>query len=316
MSQQPNDNEDLDAALRRMEREFGRRPPPENDGDPSPPARPGPGPAPGYGPDDPPPYGPPPYGPEPGYGAERPAPRMVSVPIPQASRPRATWVLLGAIVVMYLVSGFLSGSLFSPSLPALIFLGAKENSLIAAGELWRLVAATFLHGSLIHIFFNGYALYALGPENERIYGTLRFLAIYFVAGIGGSVASFLFSPAPSVGASGAIFGLMGSLGVFFYLNREVLGQAGRAMIQNIVAIGMINLLIGFASPGVIDNFGHLGGLVAGLIAGFALAPRLALDLGGYQPQVVRRFPPWGWAAVAALGAILVALAALLPGAAP
>lgn len=285
MSQQHDDNEDLESALRRMEQEFGQRPPSEGAEDPPPSARPGP-------------------------------PRMVSVPIRPVSRPRATWVILGAIGLMYVASCLLSGSLVQPSLDALIDLGAKENSLIAAGELWRLVAATFLHGNLIHIFFNGYALYALGPENERIYGTLRFLAIYFLAGIGGSVVSYLFSPAPSVGASGAIFGLMGSLGVFFFLNRQVLGQSGRAMVQNIVAIGMINLLIGFASPGVIDNFGHLGGLVAGLVAGFALAPRLALDLGGYQPQVVRRYPPWGWAVVAALAVCLVALAALLPGAGP
>jgi rhomboid protease GluP len=294
MSQQQDDNEDLETAMRRLEQEFGRRPPLEGSEDPPLPARPGP--APGLGPPAP--------------------PRMVSVPIRPVSRPRATWAILGAIGLMYVVSCLLSGSLVQPSLAALIALGAKENSLIAGGELWRLVAATFLHGNLIHIFFNGYALYALGPENERIYGTLRFLAIYFLAGVGGSVVSYLFSPAPSVGASGAIFGLMGSLGVFFFLNRQVLGQSGRAMVQNIVTIGMINLLIGFASPGVIDNFGHLGGLVAGLVAGFALAPRLALDLGGYQPQVVRRYPPWGWAAVAALGVCLVALAALLPGAAP
>lgn len=296
MSQKPEDNDELEAALRRMESEFGSRPPPGAAGEP-PPARPGPGPAPGYGPELPP-----------------PPPRQVAVRIQPASRPRATWVILAAIALIYLLSGLLSGSLFQPSLAALVLLGAKVNSLIADGQLWRLVTATFLHGNLVHIFFNGYALYALGPENERIYGTPRFLAVYFLAGVGGSVASYLFSPAPSVGASGAIFGLMGSLGLFYYLNRELLGQSGRAMIQNIVTIGLINLVIGFSSPGVIDNFGHLGGLIAGLIAAYALAPRLALDLGGYQPAVVRRYPPWGWGAAAALGLALVAMAALLPGA--
>lgn len=298
MSKQ-HDNDDLEGALQRMESEFGRRPPPEAAESQPPTTPPGPGPAPGYGPE---------------YAAAPPPPRQMPVRIQPASRPRATWVILVAIALMYLLSGLLSGSLFQPSLPALIVLGAKVNSLIAGGELWRLVTATFLHGSLVHIFFNGYALYALAPENERIYGTARFLAIYFLAGIGGSVVSYLFSPAPSVGASGAIFGLMGALGLFYYLNRELLGQSGRAMIQNIVAIGCINLLIGFSSPGVIDNFGHLGGLLAGLIAAFALAPRFALDLGGYQPTLIRRYPPWGWGAAAALGVFLVALAALLPGA--
>lgn len=240
-------------------------------------------------------------------GPPAPRPRMLS-------RPQATWALLVAIVLVYVLSCALSGSLFQPSLPALILLGAKVNSLIAAGELWRLVGAMFLHGNLVHIFFNGYALYALGPESERIYGTPRFLALYFLAGVGGSVVSYLFSPAPSVGASGAIFGLMGALGVFFYLNRRVLGEGGRMQVQSIVTIAVINLLIGFSSPGVIDNFGHLGGLVAGLIAGFALAPRISVERDIYPPLILRRFPAWGWAAAAALGAAILALAVLLPGA--
>ncbi len=305
MSKPPDENNDLDAALRRMESEFGPRRPSEGSEEPRPTARPGPGPAPGAGPN-----------PGPIYGEARPIPTQptpVLRPLP-LSQPRATWVLLVLIGVIYLISGILSGNLFQPSLPVLVLLGAKVNSLIADGELWRLVSATFLHGSLIHIFFNGYALYALGPESERIYGTRRFLALYFLAGIGGSVASYLFSPAPSVGASGAIFGLMGALGLFFYLNRQVLGAGARAQVQNIVAIGFINLLIGFSSPGIIDNFGHLGGLLAGLIVGFALAPRLGVDEQLYPPVVVRRFPSWGWSAAAALGVALVALAILVPGA--
>lgn len=299
MTQPPEDQNDLEAALRRLEDEFGRRPPPDGAVEPAPIARPGPGPAPGFGP------GLPPQAPPPQRARIRPA-----------ARPTATWVILAAIGLIYLLSGLLSGSLFQPRLAALVALGAKENGLIASGELWRLVAATFLHGNLVHIFFNGYALYALGPESERIYGTPRFLALYLLSGIGGSVVSYLFSPATSVGASGAIFGLMGALGLFFYLNRAVLGQAGRAQVQSIVAIGAINLLIGFSSPGVIDNFGHLGGLLAGLIAGFALAPRFAIDMAAFPPVAERRYPAWGWGAAAGLGVLLVALAALLPGAGP
>jgi rhomboid protease GluP len=300
MSQPPENQDDLDAALRRMESEFGRRPSAEGAEDPPPPARPGPGPAPGSG--APPPFGPPP-----------PAPPQ-GVRIRPASRPVATWILIGAIGVIYVLSCLLSGSLFQPDLQALVLLGAKVNPLIAQGELWRLVTATFLHGNLIHIFFNGYALYALGPESERIFGTPRFLAVYFLSGVGGSVGSYLFSPAPSVGASGAIFGLVGALGLFFYLNREALGQAARAQVQNIVAIGFINLLIGFASPGVIDNFGHLGGLALGLAAGFALAPRIIVDARSFPPAVARSYPRWGWAAAAALAVALFAVAALVPGA--
>lgn len=296
MSQQPEDRDDLEAAGRRLESEFGRRHPGEPADDQGATAQPRPQPA---------PDGAQPY---------QPRPQPMRVRIAPASRPRATFALLGVIGVVYLLSCLLSASLFNPSLGALVFLGAKENSLIAGGELWRLVSATFLHANLVHLFFNGYALYVLGPESERIYGTPRFLALYFLAGVGGSAASYLFSPVPSVGASGAIFGLMGGLGLFFYLNRELLGEAGRAQVQNIIAIGCINLLIGFASPGVIDNFGHLGGLAAGLVAALALAPRFAVDPQLYPPRAVRRFPPWGVGAALALGVALVALAALLPGA--
>jgi rhomboid protease GluP len=286
MSQSPDEDE---AAMRRMEREIGQqRKLDDHQGPPPSPIEPS---------------GPDPY-----------MPRAVRVPA--AARPLLSWLLLGAIIAIYLLSAWLSGNLFEPSLAALIVLGAKENSLIAGGELWRLLGATFLHGNLVHLFFNSYALFALGPDCERIYGRARFLAIYLLAGIGGSVASYLFSPAPSVGASGAIFGLMGALGLFFYLNREAFGVAGREQMQSIIAIGMINLFIGFSAPGRIDNFGHLGGLIAGLLAGLALAPRFAVERLATQIRVVRRFPAWGWGAAAALGLALVGLAALLPGAGP
>jgi rhomboid protease GluP len=81
-----------------------------------------------------------------------------------------------------------------------------------------------------------------------------------------------------------------------------------------VAIAVINLIIGFSSAGVIDNWGHLGGLIAGALAGVALAPRLRLDPRFYPPVLARSAPPWGWAAVAALFIGLIALAVLLPGA--
>ncbi|NTU78794.1 MAG: rhomboid family intramembrane serine protease [Chloroflexales bacterium] len=292
MSQPPDDNDELERALRRMEGEFGPRRPREGAEGPG---QPGPGPT---------------------YGDARPipTPRVRAQGLP-STRPRAVWAILWAIGLIYVVSCLLSGSLVQPDLPVLILLGAKENTLIAAGDYWRLISATFLHANLIHIFFNGYALFALGPESERIYGTGRFLALYFLAGLGGSVASYLFSPAPSVGASGAIFGLIGGLGIFYYLSRQALGEFGRAQTQSMAAIAMVNLIIGFASAGVIDNWGHLGGLLAGVVAGAALAPRLSVIPDLYPPVIARRFLPWGWAAVLALALILIALVVLLPGAA-
>lgn len=249
----------------------------------------------------------------PAYGAERPA---SPPPRPAMRRPqvRAVWAILAAIVVAYVLSCLLSGDLTQPRLGALILLGAKENRLIEMGQYWRLITATFLHANLVHIFFNGYALFALGPESERIYGTGRFLALYLIAGLGGSVASYLFSPAPSVGASGAIFGLIGGLGAFFFLSRQAFGEFARTQIQSMAAIALINLFIGFASPGVIDNWGHMGGLAAGALVGAALAPRFTRAPGLYPPTLVRRFSPWGWPAAAAVALALVAAAALLPGA--
>ncbi|NWF81724.1 MAG: rhomboid family intramembrane serine protease [Chloroflexi bacterium] len=242
-------------------------------------------------------------------GAQR-----IPVRVAWGTQPRAAYAILAAIAIIYLLSALLSGGLFQPSLLVLIVLGAKENSLIDAGQYWRLLTATLLHANLIHVFFNSFALYALGPESERIYGTARFLAVYLLAGIGGSVASYLLSPVPSVGASGAIFGLIGALGIFYYLNRATLGDFGRAQLQSMAAIAVINLIIGFSSPGVIDNWGHMGGLAVGTLTGLALAPRLAINLDRYPPVLVRSFPPWGWGAALATFAALAALALLLPGA--
>lgn len=298
MTQPPDEHNDLEQALRRMEVEFGPRRPREEEDDALPPQAPGPGPRPT---------------PPPARAGFIAAPRPPA-PGARRSRPRAVWAILWAIIAMYVLSCLLSGSLTQPSLGALILLGAKENSLIAAGQHWRLLTATFLHANLIHIFFNGYALFALGPESERLYGTGRFLGLYFIAGLGGSVASYLFSPAPAVGASGAIFGLIGGLGIFFFLSRRALGEFGRAQVQSMAAVALINLIIGFASPGVIDNWGHLGGLVTGVAVGAALAPRLTVDPFLFPPVLVRRVPPGGWVVAVVLALALIATAVLLPGA--
>lgn len=242
--------------------------------------------------------------------AEQPPPP----PRRQGPRPIATYSLIGAIVVIYLISILLSNGLFQPDFLVLVIMGAKVNQLIDLGQYWRLLTATFLHANLVHIFFNSFALYALGPEAERIYGLRRFLTLYFLAGLGGSVASYLFSPNPSVGASGAVFGLIGGLGIFFYFNRTVLGEFGRAQVQSMVAIAAINLLIGFSLPGAIDNWGHVGGLLTGLIAGTALAPRIVVDTLFFPPVVRRSYPAWGWSTAIALGIALLGLAVGLPGA--
>ena len=124
------------------------------------------------------------------------------------------------------------------------------------GQWWRLLTAAFLHGSLLHIAFNMYVLFALGPTLERVLGHVRFVVLYLVAVLGGSVASYCFSDprTVSVGASGAIFGLMGALIV-----------AGRRLswdIKQVVILLAVNVVIGFLSPGT-DWRAHLGGLAVG-----------------------------------------------------
>lgn len=298
MTQPPNDNRDsndLDGLVQRMRDEFGPRRPPEE--------------SPSSDPRLPPPSFPSPERPEVISGEASPIPPQgqVRVRLP-STQPLLVWVLLGLNVAIYGLSCLLSQNLVNPSSAVLRVLGWKQNDLIQGGEYWRLLSATFLHGNLVHIFFNGYSLYALGPESERIYGSQRFLVLYLLSGLAGSVASYALTSGASVGASGAIFGLIGSLAVFYYINRQTLGEAGRAQLQSMGAVIMINLFIGFSARGVIDNFAHLGGLAGGVLVGLALAPRFSVDRRLYPPVLVRSFPTWGWAAA---GGLLIGLAALV-----
>lgn len=147
------------------------------------------------------------------------SPQHVRLALP-LSRPRVVYALLAVNVIMYGLTMLIAGGLRLPYedavgnqyinqlTAALSILGAKENGLINAGQWWRLLTPMVLHGSLTHLLFNSWALYTLGTEAERIYGTPRFTAVYGLAGLAGSIASYVFNPdALSVGASGAIFGL-------------------------------------------------------------------------------------------------------------
>lgn len=150
-------------------------------------------------------------------------------------------------------------------------LGVKDNAAIMAGELWRFVTPMFLHASLVHVAVNGYSLFIIGPQVERTYGHLRFAAIYLLSGIAGVIASFAFSPYQSLGASGAIFGLVGALLPLLYRNRRIFQNTQR-QIMSLVRVIAINLLIGFLP--LIDGWAHGGGLVAGLALGWFATPLL------------------------------------------
>ena len=204
---------------------------------------------------------------------ETPLPQTRHVPLPLA-QPRVTYVLLAINVLVFLAMTLAGGS-ENPNV--LIRFGAKVNPLIADGQVWRLLTSMFLHIGWVHLFFNGYAMYIFGIQVERLYGSSRFLAIYLLAGLYGSLLSFAFGPGLSAGASGAIFGLLGAMVAFFRRHRETFGAWGRQQLLNLLVVAGINLALSVAVPGI-DILGHLGGLVSGAVLGWLLAPQ-------YQPHV-------------------------------
>lgn len=235
-----------------------------------------------------------------------PSPPTMQVRIPQTS-PLWTYILLAINVVAFLAS-LLIGHEF------VLGVGAKLNSAIVNGEIWRLLTAMFLHVDLLHIAFNGYALFIFGPQVERTYGRTRFLILYLLSGLAGSALSFLMHPAPSVGASGAIFGLIGVLGAYLYRYRDRL-TTGRSRLMNLIGVILYNLLYGFLIP-FVDNWGHIGGLLAGLVLGWTLAPRYEIvDTSPFEPpRLVDRSSAsaWLWGIVGvSLGIALVVWGGLL-----
>ena len=154
--------------------------------------------------------------------APPPGPRRVAVRMP-VDAPRLTYALLAIIVLI----GLYTFSLSADDQNQFFTDWAKINVLIQDGEYYRLFTSMFLHLNVTHLLFNGYALYVLGRDVEGLFGTARFAVIYFLGGLSGSLASFVFTNAPSVGASGAIFAIFGALMVYFYQHRDLHGAAGR-----------------------------------------------------------------------------------------
>lgn len=168
----------------------------------------------------------------------------------------------------------------------LFYLGAKVNPFIMKGQLWRLITPAVLHASLIHIGFNMYALYSLGPSLERIFGDWAFIALYLLGAIWGNTLSFFLSPNPSLGASTAIFGLIAAQGVYIYKNRLMLGQAARPLLMNILMVVLVNLILGL-SPGI-DNWAHIGGLLGGLFFAWFTAPSFGITENLFGQRVIVR----------------------------
>jgi len=189
-----------------------------------------------------------------------PAPQAVRVPMPQ-SAPYVTYSIIGVTAFIFILQ-LATQTLARVDIPAVFFI--KSNELIRAGQIWRLFTPALLHASLLHIGFNMYALLSFGTGLERHFGHGRFLLLYVLGAFAGNVASFLFTSGNSLGASTAIFGLLSAEGVFLYQNRKLFAGQFRNAIGNIIFIAAINLFIIGSLPGI-DNWGHIGGLLGGLI---------------------------------------------------
>ena len=182
--------------------------------------------------------------------------------------PIITYGIILICVVLYLLTGIASGNFVDISITALIKYGGNVGYYTKGGEYFRLLMCIFLHGGIIHIACNMYSLYVVGPQVESFYGKLKFLFIYIFSGISGSILSLAFSSdnVVSIGASGAIFGLLGAILYFGYHYRVYLGNVLKSQIVPII---ILNLGIGFMVSGI-DNFAHIGGLIGGVFAAMAM----------------------------------------------
>jgi rhomboid protease GluP len=222
-------------------------------------------------------------------------------------RPWVSYTLLGVTVSVFALQ-LLTETLLGVDLPRLV--GIKSNELIAQGQLWRLLTPMLLHGSLLHIVFNMYALSVIGPGLEAAFGHGRFLALYLLGGFAGNVVSMTFTLQPSLGSSTAIFGLLAAQGVYIYQNRQLFGGAARRALINLLTIAGINFFIGL-SPGI-DNWGHLGGFLGGGLFTWLAGP--LLEVQGVYPDLAladRRGQPALLRAALLVAGIFALLAALV-----
>lgn len=161
--------------------------------------------------------------------------------------------------------------------PTITRWGMKLSDRILRGEeLYRTVTPIFLHGGIFHLFTNMMSLQRVGNDVEKLFGPGRYLATYMAAGVAGNIVSAMQSPNPSLGASGAVFGVVGAYFVFLNRNEWLLGASGEAMTTSIGQTMASNLLLGFFMP-QIDQWAHLGGLIGGGFMAYAFGPRLYLS---------------------------------------
>lgn len=176
-----------------------------------------------------------------------------------------TMSIIGINIILYIITVIMSKNIFDINAYVLLYMGGNYGALVSHGQVWRLLTCAFLHGGIIHIFCNMYALYVIGPQVEILFGRVKYIMIYLFSAIGGSLLSYKFSPSSlSIGASGAIFGLFGAMVVFVLKYKD---RIPKKVLNNLFGVIILNLLIGFNLQGI-DNFAHIGGLLVGALVAF------------------------------------------------
>ncbi|AVK62902.1 rhomboid family intramembrane serine protease [Lactobacillus sp. CBA3606] len=211
------------------------------------------------------------------------------------TQPAMTQIILGVTVGVFLIEWLLGGS---TNAAILYLMGAKNNQAIIAGQWWRFVTPIFLHMGLTHIVLNGVVIYFMGMQIEALFGRWRLLAIYLLGGISGNVMSFGLSANQSVGASTAIFALLGAflmVGESFWENPMIRQLTGQFLLFTVM-----NLVFDLFSTGI-DIWGHVGGLIGGFLIAYVIGvpkmgkiPNLKRILAGLTLIVA-------WAAMIKLG---------------
>lgn len=186
-------------------------------------------------------------------------------------RGRYATALLVDINLIVFIAMVLSGvSFISPRSPDLVAWGANTTAHTAAGEWWRIVTCLFIHGGFMHLLMNLFGLVIAGILLETMLGSVRYALVYFASGIAASLSSLCWhDQVVSVGASGAVFGLLGALGGILLLQRRSEFDASRGLLMFVALYAGLNLVLGFILPGI-DNAAHIGGLLCGLVLGPAL----------------------------------------------
>jgi len=176
-------------------------------------------------------------------------------------KPIITYIIISLCILLF-GAMYMFGNGSEDKLTLLAF-GANLDLLVESGQIYRLFTCIFLHIGIFHLVCNMYSLYVIGKEVESLYGKLKFLIIYILSGICGSILSLAFNANTiSAGASGAIFGLLGAMLYFGYYYRTYLGASIKSSVLPVI---ILNLIIGFLNPGI-DNSAHIGGLVAGIFS--------------------------------------------------